>query len=102
MTLLEAWPGEISGALSNWDREARTRNHWRSHAYGCGIRECCGSPIDDRDVLERTIHRLPRGLSKELRSLVRELDDRILARFPVRLDHYHHWWHTEFPWDYDG
>ncbi|GAA4694080.1 hypothetical protein GCM10023198_12130 [Promicromonospora umidemergens] len=101
ISLAERLPGEVFAALQNWDREARTRNPWSRRAYGCGARECRGSPLDDRDLLERTIHRLPRRPARELRALVRELDRRILAKFPVQLDHYHRWWHADFPWDYD-
>jgi hypothetical protein len=101
ISLLDAWPGQIHGALVNWEREARTRNPWGRFSYGCGIRECCGSPIDDRDLLELTIHRLPRRSAQELRTLVHSMDARIMAKFPVQLDHYHQWWHTDFPWNYD-
>lgn len=99
--LVEDWPGEIFAALANWEREARTTNPWSRFSYGCGIRECCGAPLDDRDALERAIHRLPRRPAQELRRLVRSIDDRILAKFPARLDHFDRWWHTDFPWNYD-
>jgi hypothetical protein len=94
-------PGEVFAALQNWDREARSHNAWFRHAYGCGVRECCGSPLDDRELLEQTIRRLPRRPAQELRSLIHELDRHILAKFPAQLDHYHRWWHADFPWDYD-
>jgi hypothetical protein len=101
ITLAETFPGEVFGALQNWDREARTHRPWGRYGYGCGTRECCGSPLADRDTLEQAMRRLPRRSARELRDLVHELDRRILAKFPFQLDHYHHWWHTDFPWDYD-
>ncbi|GAB4083444.1 hypothetical protein GCM10028784_00740 [Myceligenerans cantabricum] len=101
IALLESWPGQIHGALLNWEREARRRNPWSRNSYGCGIRECCGLPIDDRDLLELTIHRLPRRSARELRVLVRSIDERIMAKSPVKFDHQQHWWHADFPWIYD-
>lgn len=101
ITLAEAFPGEVFGALQNWDREARTRSPWSRYGYGCGEPECCGSPIADRDLLEQTMQHLRRRPARELRELVHELDRRILAKFPAQLDHYHRWWHADFPWDYD-
>ncbi|MFI8524846.1 hypothetical protein ACIGB8_10385 [Promicromonospora sukumoe] len=99
--LAEHWPGEIFNALGNWEREARTSRPWGRYSYGCGVRECCGAPRDDRDILEETICRIPRRPAQELRRLVRSIDDRILAKFPARLDHFHRWWHVDFPWDGD-
>jgi hypothetical protein len=101
IALVEDWPGQIFDALQNWDREARTTNPWIRSSYGCGVPECCGVPREDRDVLERAMHRLPQRPAQELRRLVRAIDDRILSKFPARLDHYHRWWHTDFPWDHD-
>jgi hypothetical protein len=101
ITLAEIFAGEIFGALQNWDREARTHRSWSSHQYGCRVRECYDSPLDDRDTLEQAMRRLSRRPARELRNLVHELDRRILAKFPVQLDHYHRWWHADFPWDYD-
>lgn len=101
MRAASGMPDEIFAALQNWDREARTDNSWSGNVYGCGILECCGSPLGDRDLLEQTMRRLPRRPAHELRNLVHELDRRILAKFPVQLDQYHRWWHANFPWDYD-
>ncbi|GAA2220421.1 hypothetical protein GCM10010413_09500 [Promicromonospora sukumoe] len=97
--LAEHWPGGIFSALRNWEREARTSNRWPKFVYGCGIRGCCGDTRDDRDTLEQAIQSLPRRPAQELRRLVRSMGDRILAKFPARLDYSHRWWHVDFPWD---
>jgi hypothetical protein len=97
--LLEDWPGETFTALTNWEREARTSKPWGPYSRGCGTPECCGSPRNDRDLLEHAIRRLPKRPAQELRRLVLSVDDRILAKFPARLDYSHRWWHTDFPWD---
>jgi hypothetical protein len=99
--LNETVPGEVFAALQRWDRKARNHRPWGKPGYGCGEPGCCGSPFEDRELLERTMHRLPRGLARELRDLVHELDRRILAKFPAQLDHYHRWWHADFSWNYD-
>ncbi|WP_253870370.1 hypothetical protein [Promicromonospora umidemergens] len=97
---VEDWPGQIHDSLQNWEREARRTNPWIRPSNGCDISGCCGAPRDDRDILEQAIHRLPRRSAQELRRLVRAIDERILSTFPARLDHYHRWWHADFPWNH--
>jgi hypothetical protein len=98
--LIEAWPGSIFTALRNWEREASDSRRWPRFYYGCRTRGCCEDIRDDRDILDDAIRRLPKRPAQELRRLVESMDDRILARFPAKLDYSHRWWHIEFPWDY--
>ncbi|MEU6733493.1 hypothetical protein ABZ929_09840 [Streptomyces physcomitrii] len=78
------WPEATAEAL--W--------HWRALAHGplrrvadppfgapsCGIPECGCDPGHFRDRLELVLHLLPRKSARELRALLRPLDEKILAR----------------------
>ncbi|MEU6080447.1 hypothetical protein [Streptomyces sp. NPDC047108] len=79
--------------------------HWKSLAHGplgellnpfsghcCGIPECCGTAFA-RTHLETVLHALPRKSSRELRALVRALDEKILTRARIIPAE-----HPETPW----
>ncbi|MFJ9117790.1 hypothetical protein ACIRJO_19810 [Streptomyces sp. NPDC102394] len=70
--------------------------HWRALAHGplrhlvdplagpdCGLPECGCHGAGFRGHLETVLHALPRKSARELRSLVRALDEKILARAAV-------------------
>jgi hypothetical protein len=70
--------------------------HWKRLAHGpprrvadpfsgsrCGIPECGCDPGCFREHLEAVLHALPKKSARELRTLVRALDDRILARAEI-------------------
>ncbi|MFE0704753.1 hypothetical protein [Streptomyces sp. NPDC058872] len=50
---------------------------------GCGILECGCYCAGFREQLEAVLHALPRKSARELRTLVRALDVKILARAKV-------------------
>jgi hypothetical protein len=80
--------------LGRWERLAAQRWFW-SHLPGedC-VPECCGASAFERENLERVICALPPKSARELRQLVRGLDERILAR-RIGGDHWTDgWWRT--------
>jgi|SRR5215472_10466662 hypothetical protein len=77
-------PGAVASALAVWTAVARTPAGQEPALYspGCGEPSCCPAPGDQRDVLERFIRAMPIKSARELRTLVRILDDEI-TRHPV-------------------
>lgn len=70
--------------------------HWKVLAHGplrqlvdprmgadCGLPECGCYGAGFREQLEAVLHALPRKSARELRALVRALDEKILARAKV-------------------
>lgn len=89
------WPGAVFEAFHRWKAFAHGPLRDLTRATGsCGIRGCCPTPDEDRDLLEAALHRLPGKSARELRLLVRELDETVLARAVV-IPHRPadpHWW----------
>jgi len=73
------WPGAIAQALQQWSRTAHRPR--RALSGGCGCPMC--NPFyttDEREVLEAAMHALPPQAARELRRLVKPLDDRYIAK----------------------
>ncbi|MFM9691884.1 hypothetical protein [Streptomyces europaeiscabiei] len=79
------WPEDTAEAFWHWKALAHgplRRIAAPATAQRCGIPGCC-DPGYFRDHLEAVLHALPRKSARELRALVRALDDKILARAKV-------------------
>lgn len=76
-------PGSVAGALDSWSRfvhgPARVITGYGTELNPC---PCCDSldPYVERRVLRRALIALPARAARELRALVRPLDDLYLAR----------------------
>ncbi|MFC8798112.1 hypothetical protein ACFT2C_10315 [Promicromonospora sp. NPDC057138] len=76
----ERRPGQVYETLRFWEQFAARRQFW-SYLPGEGcVAECCGASAYEREDLERAICALPPRSARELRALVRDLDEHILAR----------------------
>ena len=90
----ERWPGEVYYTLSLWEQLAERRQFWYFFADGQCVPECCGASAFERESLERAICALPPKSARDLRRLVRGLDERILAR-RIGPNHWTDgWWRT--------
>ncbi|MEW2352457.1 hypothetical protein [Spirillospora sp. NPDC029432] len=70
------WPGAIALALRRWAQYARSDS-----SPPCGCPACDPFYLEDeRQILETALHVLPVRIARELRSLLRPLDDIFLAR----------------------
>jgi hypothetical protein len=70
-------PGEVSEAVRTWKRHRRQplRVLWRDHELGDTHRDCCGDPLEARELLDTVLGALsPRGAG-ELRRVVSRIDD---------------------------
>ncbi|UGT49880.1 hypothetical protein [Nocardia asteroides] len=77
------WPGAVGEAMAGWVAVAHgPRRRLREARWdgGCGEPGCCPSVNNSRDVLEQALRVLSRGAARELRALIRPLDERFLAR----------------------
>lgn len=71
-----SWPGTFLTALRQWRYFVRNpyRRLWVDDDTGCGYFECCGDPWQAREILEETLHKLPRPERAELRKILADLD----------------------------
>ncbi|MGW3337166.1 hypothetical protein ACWDCL_06765 [Streptomyces sp. NPDC001009] len=71
--------------------------HWKVLAHGplrqlvdaleksdCGIRECGCYDVGFREHLDAVLHALPKRSAREIRAVVRPLDEKIIARAAVQ------------------
>lgn len=77
------WPGMVADSVARWAAlaygPAGCLNPRNTFAR-CGIAECGCDPGHYRDRLEEALHVLPRNAARELRAMVRRLDEQILSR----------------------
>ncbi|MFI8854058.1 hypothetical protein [Streptomyces sp. 891-h] len=80
------WPEATAEAFWHWSalahgtvRQITDRYAWNS----CGVPECGCDPAHFRGLLETALCALPKAYARELRPLVRRLDERILAKAKV-------------------
>ncbi|MDA2814290.1 hypothetical protein O4J56_26815 [Nocardiopsis sp. RSe5-2] len=74
-------PGATREALRTWEEYARSLSTWtmlealRGEAViGCGIPECCPTPVEDREPLSVVLHALRRPQARDLRARVGQAD----------------------------
>lgn len=73
------WPGAIAQALQQWSRTAHRPSLGLSG--GCGCTFCSLYYLtDERGVLEAAMHALAPEAARELRRLVKPLDDLYIAK----------------------
>ena len=76
-------PGAIADALAEWTRfvhgPARRLDNPSAGSVGCPCCENGGGAIP-RETLHRALHELPTNAARELRALIRPLDELYLAR----------------------
>jgi hypothetical protein len=72
------WTGAVGESLGLWRTFVGRpdRRLWRDDEDGCTEWLCCGDPLRARDMLEGAVLALPRRAARELRAVVRALDDR--------------------------
>ncbi|MEU0299484.1 hypothetical protein ABZ252_08455 [Streptomyces sp. NPDC006175] len=69
--------GEVSEAVRTWKQHRRQspRVLWREHELGSSHWDCCGDPLEARELLGTVMGALsPRG-ARELRRVVSGIDD---------------------------
>lgn len=76
------YPGFTREALRRWESFVRSRSPWTvlevlrgDTVVGCGIRGCCPTPVDDRELLWALVCALRRPQARELRARIRRMED---------------------------
>lgn len=96
-------PGTVARSLALWTATARTprsRNVLWLHCGCGGFPECCFLPGMARDMLENVVWAMPRKSARELRQILRDLDDAITGhpRFIQTSLHDGRWWTATPKW----
>ncbi|PZG26138.1 hypothetical protein C1I98_34125 [Spongiactinospora gelatinilytica] len=71
------WPGSVESAFIRWRAFVHQPNRrlWDYDQAGCTEWACCGDPAQSRDHLEAVMLSMSRRRARELRTLVKALDD---------------------------
>lgn len=71
------WPGVTGESLARWRHFVHQpgRRLWDRRQDGCGVWACCGDPWSAREYLGAVMSAMSRRRARELRALVRELDE---------------------------
>ncbi|MFI0421031.1 hypothetical protein [Spongiactinospora sp. 9N601] len=71
------WPGSIEAAFIRWRSFVHQPNRrlWDHTQAGCTEWACCGDPTEARDFLEAAMLSMSRRHARELRPLIKALDD---------------------------
>ncbi|MFJ6851382.1 hypothetical protein ACIQM3_12710 [Streptomyces sp. NPDC091271] len=69
-------PGEVSEAVRTWKRHRRQslRVLWRDHELGDTHWDCCGDPLEARELLDTVMGALSPSGARELRRVVSRID----------------------------